>query len=124
MERVLSLNSSNWEEEVLKSDILTLVEFWHDKCPWCTKLAPIMDELSEEYRGKLKFSKLNVLENAENKRVAFRYGVMGTPTLVLFCEGRPVETIVGFKPKEDLRKTLDDIVRTHGECLRQSTEFK
>lgn len=88
------------------------------------KLAPIIDELTEEYEGKLKFSKLNVLGNPENKQIAFRYGVMRTPTLVLFCGGRPVETIVGSKPKESLRKSLDEILRSHRECIRQRTEHK
>lgn len=124
MDKVLILTSANWEEEVVRSDLLTLVDFWHDRCPWCIKLNPILDEMGEEYGARIKFSKLNVLENPENKQIAFRYGVMGTPTLLLFCAGRPIDTMVGFQPKDRLKKRLDDILQTHKECIRQSTELK
>jgi thioredoxin len=124
MESVLEVNASNWEQEVLQSDILTVVDFWHDRCPWCIKFNPTYDEVAEEYGGKIKFVKLNILENQENRKIAIHHGVMSTPTLIFFCEGRPVGENVGFMPKERLEKTLDDMLEKHKECIKQSTELK
>ena len=124
MEKVMNMNAKNWEQEVLKSDTLTVVDFWHNRCPYCVMLSPIYDELAEEYRGKIKFVRLNILEDPDNREIALRYGVMGTPTLVFFCEGRTVGQVVGFMPKEQLRKEVDDVIEKHKECIRQSTELK
>ena len=124
MGSVLEVNADNWEQEVLQSDILTAVEFWHERCPWCTKLAPIYNEVAEEYKDKIKFAKLNVLENEDNRHTAIHYGVMGTPTIVFFCEGRRVDEAVGFMPKGRLKKKLDDVLESHKECIAQSTELK
>jgi len=68
MKGVLELNAGSWDQEVLKSDKLTLVDFWHNHCPWCTKLNPIIDEVAEEYEGRVKFAKLNVLESPGQPR--------------------------------------------------------
>ena len=124
MGSVLEVNAGSWEQEVLQSDTLTVVDFWHDRCPWCIRLDPIYNEVAEEYKGKVKFAKLNILENPENREMAIHYGVMSTPTLLFFCEGRPVEGAVGFMPKERLKKTLDDVIEKHRECIKQSTELK
>ena len=124
MGNVLELNADNWEQEVLRSDMLTVVDFWHEHCPWCIRMAPLLDEVSEEYRGKTKFAKLNILGNINDRELAVRYGIMSTPTLVFFCKGRPVEEVVGFMPKELLKRTLDDVLGKHGECFAQSTELK
>ena len=124
MEKVMDVNAKNWEQEVLKADVLTVVDFWHNRCPYCLMLTPIYNELAEEYKGKIKFARLNILEGPDNREIALRYGVMGTPTLVFFCEGRTVEQVVGFMPKEQLRKAVDDVIEKHKECIRQSTELK
>ena len=124
MGTVFNINAGNWEQEVLKSDILTVVDFWHDRCPWCIRLDPIINEFAEEYKGKIKFVKLNVLGDPSNRKVAIHHGVMSTPTLLFFCWGRPVEQAVGFMPKEQLRKIMDDMLERHTECIKQSTELK
>ena len=62
MKSVLDVNANNWEQEVLQSDILTVVDFWHDRCPWCLRLNPIIDEVAKEYEGKIQFVKLNALK--------------------------------------------------------------
>ncbi|MGQ9460580.1 MAG: thioredoxin family protein [Candidatus Bathyarchaeaceae archaeon] len=121
---MIEVNANDWEQEVLRSDILTVVDFWHEQCPWCLKLNPVFEEVAKEYEGKIKFVKFNVLQNPANREIAIRHGVMGTPTLVFFCAGRPVEEVVGFMPKERLKKTLDTMLETHRECVRQSTELK
>lgn len=124
MGSVLEIKASNWEQEVLQSDVLTVVDFWHNRCPWCIRLDPIFNEVAEEYRGKIKFAKLNVLENPDNREIAIRYGIMSTPTLVFFCKGRPVEEVVGFMPKERLNNILDDMLERHEDCVKQSTKLK
>ena len=124
MHSVLDVDSEDWEREILQSDTLVVVDFWHEQCPWCKTLNPIYSEVSEEYKGKVKFAKINVLKSHENQHVAIKYGVMGTPTLVFFCDGRPVETAVGFQPKERLRQLVDDVISKHRECVKKSTELK
>lgn len=124
MGSVLEVNASSWEHEVLRSDILTVVDFWHDRCPWCIRLNPIIDEVAEEYKGKVKFVKLNILENPGNQEIAFRHAVMSTPTLMFFCEGRSVGQVVGFMSRERLKKILDDMLEKHRECIKQSTELR
>jgi len=124
MGAVLELNSANWEKEVLQSQILTVVDFWHEKCPWCIKLNPVYDQLAEEYRGKIKFVKVNVLANRENRDLAILHGVMGTPTLIFFCGGRPVRQVVGFNTRERLEKITDEMLENHQQCAKQSTPLK
>ena len=124
MKSVLDVNANNWEQEVLQSDILTVVDFWHDRCPWCLRLNPIIDEVAKEYEGKIKFVKLNVLKVSSNREMAIHYGIMSTPTLLFFCEGRPVGQALGFMPKENLKELLDDTVAKHKECIKHSTELK
>lgn len=118
---VVDLNSKNWEEEVLKSDILVLVDFWHQRCSWCVILNPIIEEISSEYRDRVKFTKLDVMDSRENQEIAIKYGIMATPTLVFFCDGRPIESVAGFQSKEDLIKLLDEIIMKHRECIEKST---
>ncbi len=123
----MSLNSTvevsaeTWKVEVVESDIPVVVDFWHSQCGWCRALNPIFNELSNEYVGKVKFVKLNVLETHENQQIATQYGVMGTPTLKLFCEGRTVGEIVGYRPKNLLKEEIDKILSQHRECLEKST---
>jgi len=123
MKSVLNVNANNWAQEVLQSDILTVVDFWHDRCPWCLRLNPIIDEVAKEYGGKIKFVKLNVLEVSANREIAIRYGIMSTPTLLFFCEGRPVGQALGFMPKENLKGLLDDMFAKHRECIKHSTKL-
>ncbi len=120
---VIDVNADNWKEEVLESDVLTVVDFWHDRCPWCIKLEPIINEVAKEYRNKIKFVKLNVLESNENRNLAMKYGVMSTPTLLFFCAGRPIEGVVGFMSKEKLEAILEDLIERHNECVKQSSEL-
>jgi thioredoxin 1 len=124
MGSVLDINGNDWEQRVLQSDLLTVVDFWHNRCPWCLKLNPIFNEAAEDYKNKIKFFKLNVLKNSENRKIAIQYGIMSTPTLVFFCKGRPVGQAMGFMPKEQIKKTLDDMLERHIDCVKKSTELK
>lgn len=124
MHSVLEVNADSWEREILQSDTLVVVDFWHEQCPWCIRLEPIYNEVSKEYGDKVKFAKLNVLASGENQRIAAKFGIMGTPTLVFFCDGRPIETVAGFQPKERLKQLVDDVISKHRECIEKSTVLK
>lgn len=124
MSSLLEVNAGNWEQQVLHADMLMVVDFWHEHCGWCLRFEPILNEVSEEYKDRIKFVKLNVLADPDNKKIAFQHGVMGTPTLVLFCSGKPIEHLVGYMDKEKLKKQLDDLLGRYRECAKQSTELK
>jgi thioredoxin-like negative regulator of GroEL len=117
-------NTSNWEQEVTKSEMLTVVYFWHDECPWCLRLNPIFNEVTEEFRDKIKFVKFNILAHEANRQVASNYGVTSTPTLAFFCQGRPLGQTMGFMSKEQLEKALNDMLQRYKTCLLQSTELR
>jgi thioredoxin 1 len=123
MHSVLEVNADNWEKEILQSNTLVVVDFWHERCPWCVRLDPIFSRVSKEYLNKVKFAKINVLANEENRNIAAKYGIMGTPTLVFFCLGRPVETVTGFQPMERLKQIINSVIDKHQECIEQSTEL-
>jgi len=124
MHSVVDIDADGWEREVLQSDTLVVVDFWHNQCIWCKRLEPIYSEVSEEYKNKVKFAKLNVLAGHENQQIGVKYGIMGTPTLVFFCDGRPIESVTGFQPKERLKQLIDDVISKYQECIKQSTELK
>lgn len=121
---IVDLNPVNWDEEVARSSILTLVYFWHAQCPWCRELTPIFEKVASEYSGRIKFAKLNILESPSNQEIAVNLGVMSTPTLMFFCGGRPLMQIVGFMAEEDLKKTLDEMLGRYRTCLSQSTDLR
>lgn len=120
-EYVVDIEADEWKRVVLGSEVPVAVEFWHPRCSWCLRLAPIYNELSREYRGRLKFLRLNTIESEENTHLAIHQGVMGTPTLKFFCGGREVGEVVGFRPKRTLREEIDKILSMHQECLEKST---
>ena len=97
------VTDETFNQEVLKSDTPTLVDFWAVWCGPCRMVAPVVDEIAREQAGKLKVMKLDV---DENQSTAMAYGVMSIPTLILFKNGQPVERIVGFRPKGDMEKKI------------------
>ena len=97
------VTDETFNQEVLKSDTPTLVDFWAVWCGPCRMVAPVVDEIAREQTGKLKVMKLDV---DENQNTAMAYGVMSIPTLILFKDGQPVERIVGFRPKGDMEKKI------------------
>lgn len=118
---VQDITSETWRKEVEQSDKLVLVDFWHDACAWCKRLDPIYKDVAAEYSGKLKFVKFNVLTNEKHTQLAIQHGIQGTPTLTFFCEGRPVGDLVGYRPKDVLKKEIEDAIMKHRQCLDQST---
>jgi len=86
----------NFEDEVIKSDIPVLVDFWAIWCGPCKMIAPIVEQLAEELSGKVKIGKLDV---DSNQQTSIKYGIRGIPTLLIFKDGKVVDTIVGAVPK-------------------------
>ena len=104
MSQPFAVNDDDFDEKVLNSDLPVLVDFWADWCGPCKMIAPIVEELSQEYDGKLDFAKLDV-DSSPN--IAMTYGVRSIPTLLIFKEGKPVDQIVGAVPKGVLKKKID-----------------
>jgi thioredoxin 1 len=104
MSKPVEIEEAKFDELVLKAGLPVLVDFWAPWCGPCRMVAPVVEELSEEYDGQVSFVKVNV-DNAP--KTASQYGIMSIPTLMLFKEGKPVDTIIGFRPKEELKKSLD-----------------
>jgi thioredoxin 1 len=123
-EEIAIANAANWQEEVLETKKLVVVMFWHQQCPYCRVLEPIFAELSEEYEGKLRFARFNVLESPENEALAAKYGVMGTPTLMFFCQGRPVQDFVGALTKDYVQQGIEFALKKHQECAQRSTPLR
>ena len=121
---ILETNILNWKKEVLESTKLVLVNFWDPDCPHCKMMEPVFIELAEEYIDKLKFAKFNIMESQENQELSSRYGITGTPTLKFFCQGRPVQDIVGALPKDSLKQAIDFAVQKHTDCVGKSTPVK
>jgi len=106
-DNVHTFTSANWQTEVLSASEPVLVDFWAPWCGPCRMLAPVIEELAREYEGRVKVGKVNVDENQD---LAMQFGVMSIPTLILFKGGQPVERLVGFMPKNELKKRLDPVL--------------
>ena len=99
----LKLTTKNFEKEVLQSKIPVLVDFYAQWCRPCQMLAPVIKELAEELKGKVKVTKLDV---DKNQSLAAKYKVMSVPTLILFKNGQEIKRIIGLRSKEELKKEL------------------
>jgi len=117
-------NVLNWQQEVAESTVLTVVYFWHEQCPWCLRFSPILSNATGKYKEKIKFVRLNILENEANQEIASTFGVLSTPTLMFFCQGRSVAQIIGAMTEENLEKVFDDMLARHKQCLMQSTQLR
>ena len=105
MAKPQEVTDASFQNDVLESDLPVLVDFWAPWCGPCRMVAPVVEELSDEYDGKVAFYKLNT---DENPSIATTYGIRSIPTLLVFKEGDVVGQIVGFRPKKDLAKRLDE----------------
>ena len=107
MAKPRDVTDTNFDTEVIQAEKPVLVDFWAPWCGPCRMVAPVVEELAEEYDGQVEFVKLNT---DDNPKVAAKYGIRSIPTLLVFKGGETVGQIVGFRPKSELKKRLDAVV--------------
>jgi thioredoxin 1 len=98
------VNDAQFESEVLKASVPVLVDFWAPWCGPCRMVEPLVEELAEEYADKVKFLRMNT---DENMNAPSQYGIRAIPTLLMFKGGEPVGQVIGFRPKSDMKKVID-----------------
>ena len=103
MANPVAVTDDTFESEVAQSPTPVLVDFWAEWCGPCKMVAPVLDQIAGEQEGKLKIVKLNVDENPSMMQ---KFGIRGIPTMILFKDGQPVETLVGFMPKPQILNKL------------------
>ena len=103
---ITTLTQENFAEKVLQSQSPVLVDFWAEWCGPCKMIAPLLDELADEYQGKVSIGKVNI---DEQQALATQYGIRAIPTLLLINKGQVAEQMVGAKSKRDLKASLDRI---------------
>ncbi len=103
---IVTLTQDNFSAEVLKASAPVLVDFWAEWCGPCKMIGPILDELAQEYSGRVKIGKVNI---DDQQGLASEYGVRAIPTLLLFHEGQVADQMVGLRSKRDLKASLDRV---------------
>jgi len=110
--KAIEITDANFEQEVLKSEIPVLIDFWAVWCGPCKMIAPIVEELAAEYDGKVKVGKLDV---DNNQQVSVKYGIRSIPTLLIFKDGKIADQIVGAVPKAAIVQKLEAHVKKDGQ---------
>ena len=100
---IAQISDDQFEDQVLKSSEPVLVDFWAEWCGPCKMIAPLVDQIAEEYDGKVRVGKLDADAHPD---ILMNYGIMGIPTLILFKDGKAVERITGYQPKDKLTAKL------------------
>ncbi|MAS82150.1 MAG: thiol reductase thioredoxin [Legionellales bacterium] len=103
-ESILHVTDSSFEDEVLKSELPVIIDFWAEWCGPCKMIAPILDQIADQYKGKLTVAKINI---DDNQNTPATYGVRGIPTLILFKNGEAAATKVGAVSKSQLEAFID-----------------
>lgn len=104
---IVQISDSSFEQDVLRADGPVLVDFWAEWCGPCKMIAPVLEEIADEYAGKLKVAKLNIDSNPDT---APKYGVRGIPTLIIFKNGQAEGTKVGALSKSQLAAFIDSVI--------------
>lgn len=104
MSEPLHVTDANFDTEILQHKGVAMVDFWAAWCMPCRAVAPVIEQLADEYAGKVKVAKLNV---DENPRTTAKFGIMSIPTMLIFKDGQVVDQAIGAQPKEMLKRRLD-----------------
>jgi thioredoxin 1 len=107
-ENIMTVDQNSFQKNVIDSQKPVLVDFWAPWCGPCRAVAPVVEELAKEYGDKAGFAKVNV---DESPILASQYGVMSIPTIMVFKGGKPAEQVIGYKPKNELKKLLDKVLK-------------
>jgi thioredoxin 1 len=118
---VIELDKMRWKEIVENGDKPAMVMFYSPTCVHCKAMEPHFNKYAEELKNKIVFARLNIIDNQE---IVARYGIMGTPTFKLFCEGHPVQELVGEIYPSLLKKTIEDLFNYGHHCVKTTTWFK
>ncbi len=108
---VVEINDANFDQEVLRSEVPVLVDFWAMWCGPCKALGPTIDSIAANFAGKLKVAKINV---DENTAAASRYRIQAIPALMFFKNGKPVDQMVGFHPQAEIEEIVKRVVAPSG----------
>lgn len=104
---VINITDSQFEDEVVKSEKLVMVDFWAEWCGPCKALGPKLEEIAAENSEQVKVVKINI---DENKETAQKFGIRSIPTMIIFKEGKDIETMMGNLPKEDISNKIKSLV--------------
>jgi thioredoxin 1 len=109
MSKLSEITETNFEAEITKSSLPVLVDFWAVWCGPCKMIAPIVEQLSTEYAGKMKFGQCDV---DKNQQIAIKYGIRSIPTLLVFKNGEVAQQMIGALPKQTIKAKIDDVLRS------------
>ncbi|MBW2030359.1 MAG: thioredoxin [Deltaproteobacteria bacterium] len=107
MGNLLHVTDENFDKEIINSDVPAMVDFWAEWCGPCRMVGPVVEELANEYAGKIKFAKMDV---DKNKQTPARFGIRNIPTLIFFKGGQVTTTIIGAQPKSSIEQELKKLL--------------